>query len=904
MSWWHNVLGNASVCAASLTRGGKRLNQLRRLSHARFREVNQQIFDKHSALSQTGAEIIEILGKLELDGLNVSPKTSGTDTIGGQTIVLTRATRGAEARFLNNCSNISEDDLGLTDGSSACNFGFEEVGTNSGEQEEPNTHNAGNSFLHENRLQRWLGLQKRALQKGENSIDSSEAAAMAMNMGQREVFLESDDFTHLLRDAALCPAFSTELFAPGGLFERIFIEAEDFVGLPHERRRRQYFRNQMLYKYYEKTSAFGLGLDAMHAWDASGIQDGDGCVYMQALLNHVYNEGETPENVENHVHGCFLEANDVRRYADFVLENEKYPYIVAWGKGDYFLLREGRAANEPDSGECAREERDCEGVQCRSPWFLGEVSAMVSKQHARVSVIQLLIQPLSHDPAQLTKVEFQSFEMTPIEFLPTVLRLETDAIHNICFAGNFDFYAEFIQNIVFGGAYRPMETLTDGEMQGDASETVHTDLSHSSIWATMNDQQRAAVAAASSPDPVTLIQGPPGTGKTTVAAGIVEAWIRQNKTEPILVATGTHTAKNLLVTRLQNSNIEVASRGEDNKTKERRQYTVYVETVYMAASPEGRNLPRVIIDESTQISEASALVALGQGCQKLVLIGDPKQLGPVTNLGSESKHVSPDLLPYANERRSFYERMVTAGGIPILLDVQYRMSPRLRAYPAMRFYADKLVDGPTQNELKGIPDIFCVNDNDVGGNGVSAVFIDTAELEDKYEELVPSGGRLSLRNRCETNVVVSVVGRLFDCGVSPKCITALTGYGAQRDALELALHPTNAKQNVNRRWQKRAARMLYGDAATTAPDPRHPNSHTVDGFQGSENDFIIFSVVRSNEEKSMGFAGDPRRVCVLLTRARRGLVVVGDSTLLQDDEEWGCWLRESAVYRMRASEFL
>jgi superfamily I DNA and/or RNA helicase len=65
---------------------------------------------------------------------------------------------------------------------------------------------------------------------------------------------------------------------------------------------------------------------------------------------------------------------------------------------------------------------------------------------------------------------------------------------------------------------------------------------------------------------------------------------------------------------------------------------------------------------------------------------------------------------------------------------------------------------------------------------------------------------------------------------------------------------------------------------------------TVDSFQGQETDIVIFSAVRSNPTKELGFLRDPRRLNVAITRAKRGLILVGDPTVLRTCRHWAALL--------------
>ena len=137
------------------------------------------------------------------------------------------------------------------------------------------------------------------------------------------------------------------------------------------------------------------------------------------------------------------------------------------------------------------------------------------------------------------------------------------------------------------------------------------------------------------------------------------------------------------------------------------------------------------------------------------------------------------------------------------------------------------------------------------------LFCDVAEGRD---EKAPVGS--SMLNRAEVAAAVSVVQRLrSELPAASLCV--LAPYRGQVGAVRRAL-----------------ARAGVGGIEVA----------TVDGFQGREQEVVVFSCVRANDEGRLGFLADPRRLNVALTRARRGLVVLGHRATLRHDPAWASWL--------------
>ena len=245
--------------------------------------------------------------------------------------------------------------------------------------------------------------------------------------------------------------------------------------------------------------------------------------------------------------------------------------------------------------------------------------------------------------------------------------------------------------------------------------------------------------------------------------------------------------------------------------------------------------PIVIIDEATQSLEPDCLLPLYHKAEMTILIGDEKQLGPIViSKDAETSGFEISLF----ERLSFYYE---GSNFISILNEQYRMHEFLYRFSNEKFYQNQMITR-TKNSLdkKVINEFPWPNKNNPS---LFYHYTQSEEIEIK-----------SYYNIAEIFHIYEIVKRLTKAGVEPENIGIITAYNAQKHRL----------------WEKFYENQNYEKIRI----------ESVDGFQGMEKDYIIISTVRSNENGFLGFLRSPKRLNVALTRAKKGLIILGNCQCL------------------------
>ncbi|HKB03313.1 MAG TPA: AAA domain-containing protein [Gemmataceae bacterium] len=422
----------------------------------------------------------------------------------------------------------------------------------------------------------------------------------------------------------------------------------------------------------------------------------------------------------------------------------------------------------------------------------------------------------------------------------------------------------------------------------------------------LNDSQRDAVALALAAKDFAVTHGPPGTGKTTAVVELIRQAVRRG--ERVLACAPSNLAVDNLLERLLEAGENPVRLGHPARVSEplrehvldvlaerhpdaRQARKFYKEAHALfrkagrwtrarpepgeraslrregrsliddARKLEGRAVERildgtpilcatltglnaellgnrtfdlVVIDEACQTPEPACWIAIARA-KRLVLAGDHYQLPPtVLSLEASRKGLSVSLM----------ERLVARCGLAVTrrLRVQYRMHEAIAGFSAAEFYESDLIadDSVSAHLLRGLPEVV-----DEPLTAAPVQFIDTAGAG--YDEEEVNGSR---RNPQEAGLVAKKVQAILSAGLFPGQVAVIAPYSAQVKLLRDLLPVPGLEID------------------------------SVDGFQGREKEAVVCSMVRSNPEGDVGFLADVRRTNVALTRARRKLIVVGDSATL------------------------
>jgi ATP-dependent RNA/DNA helicase IGHMBP2 len=441
------------------------------------------------------------------------------------------------------------------------------------------------------------------------------------------------------------------------------------------------------------------------------------------------------------------------------------------------------------------------------------------------------------------------------------------------------------------------------------------------VWSNkdLNEFQQDAVKRALAAEDVALVHGPPGTGKTTVLVEIIRQHAARG--ERVLATAPSNIAVDNMLEKLLPTGLRVVRLGHPARTLESLRhgnlaYQLEADPAYIEVQELDRLRERLIKKESVhgrgyrqlgydeqqkrerevgrlwrqardleeEISRrivASAQVVLGThaGLSKRFVKGDfdlvamdeasqateplswvPLCLARKAVFAGDSNQLPPTI--YSKEAAqqglqvTLFDRLkdILPQTVQTLLRVQYRMHEDIMRYSSDRFYEGKLIAHEsvarhTAAELEG------VQPTDLTSRPVTYVDTAGAGFDESWNEMLESR-----ENKGEAGLAVKLYNLLREAGLRNKDIALLTPYVAQARLLKTLL---------------REPGLEIG---------------SVDGFQGREKEAVIVSLVRSNESGQVGFLSDLRRLNVALTRARRLLIVIGDSATISRHADYEAFI--------------
>ncbi len=254
----------------------------------------------------------------------------------------------------------------------------------------------------------------------------------------------------------------------------------------------------------------------------------------------------------------------------------------------------------------------------------------------------------------------------------------------------------------------------------------------------------------------------------------------------------------------------------------------------------GRRFGTLFVDEAGQALEAATWIAVRKA-DRVVLAGDHLQLPPTIKCyDAERAGLGVTMMEMVVRR---WQQAVT------LLTTQYRMNRQIMQFSSDWFYGGSL-KAADEVKVRGILDF-----------DTPMEWIDTSQMD--FNEQVQGAGC----SKVNVKEAVFFVARLEEY---------VSRIGLERildERIDFGLiSPYKAQVRYMRQIVKRSAVLRQLREVLTVD--------TIDGFQGQERDVVFISLVRSNDDGSIGFLSDLRRMNVAITRARMKVVVIGNAETL------------------------
>jgi hypothetical protein len=384
-----------------------------------------------------------------------------------------------------------------------------------------------------------------------------------------------------------------------------------------------------------------------------------------------------------------------------------------------------------------------------------------------------------------------------------------------------------------------------------------------------------------------LIEGPPGTGKSTTTGEMIAQILQRDPHARILVCShSNHGTDNMLmkvvpyvegiesghtkVRALELARVGMFDRvptelrrffvGPEDDLNDRNVVFTTIDALALNDAAGGSVYDYVVLDEANRATVLDSLVALARG-KRFILVGDRLQLQPVLSEAEEQLRLEPamaragvigkSLFVWVTERH-FPDRAV------VFLDEQNRMHPMIGGLIARAFYDDRLRNGQAApRKDTGVPHF-----------PHPAVWVDTRGLRGLRES---RGRGPSLFNLPEARLVTTIARHLLKDAPEEMDVGVIAAYAEQVALLRRLLRNEMRQQNGR-------PQAPLGGALRPG---RRLEIDTVDAFEGREKDVIVVSLVRSNKRREIGFLQLMQRINVALSRARRLLIVVGDTATLR-----------------------